>query len=189
MGTQLPLKGHSPPPIFGPCLLCPINWMDQDTTWYGSRLRSRRHCVRWGTQLPHKKGSPSTVRPMSIVAKRSPISATADHLLNITLETVLKSVDFWATVCKTVRPMLPDRCLSVCLSVSLYVTLVCCGQRVRWIKMKLVTQVGLGPGHIVSDRDQLPLPKGAQPLHFPNFRPMFAVAKRLNGPRYHLVGR
>jgi len=25
--------------------------------------------------------------------------------------------DFWATVCKTVRPMLSDRCLSVCLSV------------------------------------------------------------------------
>jgi len=23
---------------------------------------------------------------------------------------------FWATVCKTVRPMLSDRCLSVCLS-------------------------------------------------------------------------
>jgi len=44
---------------------------------------------------------------------------------------------FWATVCKTVRPMLSDRCLSV-LSV-LYVTLVYCGQTVGRIKMKLGT--------------------------------------------------
>ena len=28
-----PLKGaHQPPPIFGPCLLWPNGWMDQDTT-------------------------------------------------------------------------------------------------------------------------------------------------------------
>jgi len=29
---------------------------------------------------------------------------------------VWQSADFWATVCKTVRPILSDRCLSVCLS-------------------------------------------------------------------------
>jgi len=47
----------------------------------------------------------------------------------------------WATVCKTVRPMLSGRCLSVlsvCLPV-LSVTLVYCGQTVGWIKMKLGT--------------------------------------------------
>jgi len=72
---------------------------------------------------------------------------------------------FWATVCKTVRPMLSDRCLPspVCLSL----TLVYCGQTVRLIKMKLGMQVGLGPGHIVLDGDSaLPPPKG----HTPNFR-------------------
>ena len=43
---------------------------------------------------------------------------------------------YWATVCKTVGPMLSDRCLSclsvcpVCLSVCLSVTLVYCGQTV-----------------------------------------------------------
>jgi len=57
---------------------------------------------------------------------------------------------YWATVCKTVRPMLSDSCLSVrlsclsCLSV-LSVTLVYCGQTVGWITMKLGMQVGLGP--------------------------------------------
>jgi len=57
---------------------------------------------------------------------------------------------YWATVCKTLRPILSDRCLSVCpvLSVCLSVSLVCCGQTVGWIQMKLGMQVGLGPGHI-----------------------------------------
>ena len=79
--------------------------------------------------------------------------------------------------------MLSNRCLS-CLS-ALYVTLVCCGKTVRWIKMKLGTQVGLGPGDIVLDGDPAP-PKEAQT---PNFRPIFVVAKWLDGSRCHLVGR
>jgi len=61
----------------------------------------------------------------------------------------MKALFLWATVSKTVRLMLSDRCLSVLsvLSVcpALSVTLVYCGQTVGWIKMKLVTQVGLGP--------------------------------------------
>jgi len=71
----------------------------------------------------------------------------------------------WATVCKTVRPM-----LSVCLScrvcpVCLSVTLVCCGQTVGRIKMKLGMQVGLGLGHIVLDGDPGPTPPmGHTPL-------------------------
>jgi len=39
---------------------------------------------------------------------------------------------FWATVCKTVRSMLSDRCLS-CLSLCLSVMLVYCSQTVGWI--------------------------------------------------------
>jgi len=34
------------------------------------------------------------------------------------------------------------------------------------IKMKLGVQLGLSPGHIVSDGDPAPPPKGAQPLQF-----------------------
>jgi len=83
-----------------------------------------------------------------------------------------------------VRPMRSDRCVS-CLSV-LSVTLVYCGQTVRWTKMKLGTVVGLGPGHIVLDRDPAPHLKGAQ---HPNFLPMCIVAKRLDGSRCHLVRR
>jgi len=84
----------------------------------------------------------------------------------------------WATVCKTVRPMLSDRCLS-CLSV----TLVYCGQTLGRLKMKLGTQVGLGPCHIVLNGTYLPQ-KGHAP---PNFWPMSVLAKRLDGWRCHLV--
>jgi len=74
---------------------------------------------------------------------------------------------YWATVCKTVRPKLSDRCLSVCPVLSLLrVTLVYCGQTVGRIKMKLGMQVGLGPGHAVLDGDPGSPPKGAQPPIF-----------------------
>ena len=48
--------------------------------------------------------------------------------------------------------------LSACLSV----TLVYCCQTVEWIKMKLVVELGLGPGHIVLDKDPA-LQKGPGP--------------------------
>ena len=94
--------------------------------------------------------------------------------------------DFWATVCKTVLPILSDRCLSVCLSCPvLSVTLVYCGRAVEWIKMKLGVQVGLALGHIVSDGHPASLPKRGTA---PNIRPIFVVATWLDGSTCHLVG-
>jgi len=78
----------------------------------------------------------------------------------------------------------------VVLSVmSCYVSLfVCddgvCGQTIGWIKMKLGTEVGIDPGHIVRWA-----PSSLQKGHNPNFRPMSVVAKRLDGSRCHLVQR
>jgi len=43
-----PEKRHSSHPIFGPYLLWPNGWMDQDATWYGGQPLPRRRCVRWG---------------------------------------------------------------------------------------------------------------------------------------------
>jgi len=52
-----------------------------------------------------------------------------------------------------------------------------CGQTVGWIKMPLGTEVGLGPGDIVSDGDQLPpTERGTAPTSS-HFRPMSIVAK------------
>ena len=48
-------EGHSPHPIFGPCLLWPNGWMDEDATWYGSRPRPRPHCVRRGPAPPPRE--------------------------------------------------------------------------------------------------------------------------------------
>jgi len=66
--------------------------------------------------------------------------------------------NFWATVCKTVRPMLSDCCPVCPVCPVLSVMFVHCGQTVGRIKMKLGMPVGLGPGHIVLGGDRAPLP-------------------------------
>jgi len=90
---------------------------------------------------------------------------------------------FWATVCKTVRPILSDRCLSVCLSVLsvcpvLSVTFAHCGKTIGWIKIKLGMQVTQGLSS--------PSPKGTAPS---NFRPISVAAKWLHRSRFHLIWR
>ena len=50
-----PKKRRHRPPIFGPRLLWPNGWMDQDATWYKSMPQLRSHCVRWGpSSLSHR---------------------------------------------------------------------------------------------------------------------------------------
>jgi len=51
-GVQL-LKGAQPPG-FGSCLLWPHGWMDEDTTWYGSRPLPRPRCIGRGPSSPRK---------------------------------------------------------------------------------------------------------------------------------------
>jgi len=53
-------------------------------------------------------------------------------------------------------------------------------QTVGWIKVKLGTVVGIGPGHNVLDGNPAPVPpkKGGTT---PNFRPMSVVDKRMAG--------
>ena len=84
------------------------------------------------------------------------------HPLQVYVVATFLPTVFWATVSKTVRPMLSVRCLSVCLSV----TFVHYGQTVRQIKMKLGMQVGLGPGHIVVDGDPAAPPRKGHSPHF-----------------------
>ena len=63
-----------------------------------------------------------------------------------------------------------------------------CDQMAGWIKMPFGTEVGFGPGHIVLDGDPSPPERGtAAPP--PYFRPMFIVAKRLDGLGCHLIRR
>ena len=70
--------------MFGPCLLWANGWRDQDATWYGGRRRPRLNYVTWGPSSPKRCTAPN-FRPMSIVAKRSSISATAELLLYLNM--------------------------------------------------------------------------------------------------------
>jgi len=77
------LKGHSPP-VFGPWILWPHGWMDEDATWYGSRPRTRPHCVRLGPSSPHLPRKGDSSHPLLVrclLWPWSPISATAELLL------------------------------------------------------------------------------------------------------------
>jgi len=47
-----PQKGSGAPQIFGPCLLWPNAWMDQDATWHEGRPQPRGLRVRWGPSPP-----------------------------------------------------------------------------------------------------------------------------------------
>jgi len=78
-GDQRSLPKGVEPPIFGPYLLWPNGWMDQDTTWCEGRHWLRSQCVTWEPSSPQRDTAPN-FWPMSIVANQSSISATAEHL-------------------------------------------------------------------------------------------------------------
>jgi len=58
-----PDKGVAPHRIFGPCLLWPNGWMDQDVTWYEGQPRPRRRCVRCGRSSYLKWAQPPVFGP------------------------------------------------------------------------------------------------------------------------------
>jgi len=64
---------------------------------------------------------------------------------------------------------------------------ICCGQMAAWITMPLGMELGLGPGDLVLNGDPAPPPQ--KTVELPNFRPMFIVAKQLDGSRWHLARR
>jgi len=78
----LPKKGVEPPNFRQFCCGQMAAWINMP---FDMKLgRGPGHIVLHGDSAPPKKGTdPQFFRPMSIVAKRSPISATAEHLLNL----------------------------------------------------------------------------------------------------------
>jgi len=86
-GTERPppqkKRGHSPQ--FSAHVYCgQTAGCISNTTCYGDRPWPRRHCARsyrWRPRSPPKRGTATNFRPMSIVAKRSLISVTAELLL------------------------------------------------------------------------------------------------------------
>jgi len=62
-GDPAPLTQRGIAPIFGPYLLWPNCWMDQDATSQGARPQCKRHCVRWGLSSPLPKSGPPIFGP------------------------------------------------------------------------------------------------------------------------------
>jgi len=63
-GTQPPERGTAPrPSIFGPCLLWPNGWTDQDVTWYGGICLGPGHVVLDGDPAHPPKGAHHPLSP------------------------------------------------------------------------------------------------------------------------------
>jgi len=73
--------------------------------------------------------------------------------------TTISTCPFWATICKTIHPMLLDRCLSVCLW----------QWPIAWIRMPLGMEVGLGSGQWYCVRWEPSSPNGAGHSSSPTF--------------------
>jgi len=106
------------------------------------------------------------------------------------IELTLFKSSFWAAFMKrfgfATGPF--SVCLFVCLS-CMSVTLAYSGQAVRWIKMKLGTQVGFGPGHIVLDGNSALLKKKNgynPPAQFPTHISCGQMAKWIRMPQVGL---
>ena len=107
----------------------------------------------WGRSPQRGPGAEPLVRgpgdeaPLKLKSSRLSQVQMGRKFANFLPYKLLKYV-FWATVCKTVRPMLLDRCLSVC---------PVCDVCVLWPKWldgsTLGMEVGFRPGHIVLDGD------------------------------------
>jgi len=69
----------APFPTFRPMSIVAKRLDGSRCHWCGDRSRPRPHCVRWAQHLPGKGHSTPLFSPT--VAKRSPISATAELLL------------------------------------------------------------------------------------------------------------
>ena len=156
METPLPLpqKGTEPPnpPIFGPCLLWPNEWMDEAGTWHGGRHQTRRLCVRWGPSTPPlpKRGQ----SPPPQYSAHFYCGQTAGCIkMSPSMEIGLSPED---SVIDGEPAPSPKRGRSPQFSAHVY-----CGQTAAWIKILLSTEVGLEPDDIVLDGHPAPpSPKG-----------------------------
>jgi len=81
-GNPAPLK-RGTAPTFWPCLLWSNSWMDQDATWYKGGLGPGNIVFDADPAQPPPRGNPPNFRPMSVVDKRLPISAIAEHLYQL----------------------------------------------------------------------------------------------------------
>ena len=165
----LPKKEAEPggrdPSIFGPCLLWPNGWMDQDGTWRGGRPWSSPHRARWGHSSPPKKGGKapsifgsSLFWPNGWMHQDATWYGSRPQRNGLCLR--------WGP-----RPRAPKGGGAPQFSAHIYF-----GPAAGWVKLVHGMEEGLSPGDLALDGDPaLPLQKAGGP-----FRSMFIATKRLD---------
>jgi len=179
MGTQLPPPQRGTAPlIFGPCVLWPNGWLDQDVTWYRGRPHPRRHCVRWEPHCPSQKGG----RAPQFLAHVYCGQTAGWIKMTFGMEVGLGPRPH----CARWRPSSPPqkkgggtapnfRPMSI---VAKRLDGQRCHSAWRYVSAQATLCYRWGPSS--------PPQKGAQS---PNFRPLSIVVKRLDESRCHLVWR
>ena len=170
---------------YGPKIggLCPFRGRgagsSSNTMWPDSRprLEGARYKYLTSCSCLLTPPQPSVTHTFAHIIRLLPswVNATGTA---ITKASAYRSRVGWTPARRIHTYMLSHRCLSCLVCPVLSVTLVYCDQTVRRIKMKLGTQVGLGPGHIVLDGDPDILPQKWRGVPLLSFRPISIVAKR-----------
>ena len=104
--------------------VCNVVYCGQTAGWIQMKLGVQvglvpGHTVRWGPSSPEKGGTAPNFWPMSIVAKRSPISATAELLFYLATRLCACACDMQSRATLTTSTTIPSRRLH-------------CATRVRW---------------------------------------------------------
>ena len=105
----IPRKRHTHP-IFGPCLLWPNGWMDEEAAWCGSRPRRRPHCTRRGPSSRER----CTAAPLFSAHVYCGHCRPSQQLLNSCF--LFPRILLFCETVVTIRLMLWVICLCVCNS-------------------------------------------------------------------------
>jgi len=157
-------RGQSPP-IFGPWLLWPDGWMDQDGTWHGCRPWSSPHCARWGHSSPPQKGTKHPPPQLSAHLYCGQTAGCIKMPLGTEVGLGLRNIVF------DVDPAIPRK--KGHTHPHPILAHVYCGQMAGWMKTPLGTEVDRGQGHMCIRRGPSSRERAQQP---PSFRPMSIVA-------------
>ena len=147
-------------PIFGPFILWPNGWMDQDGTWHEGQ---QGHIVLDGD-------------PVSPSPKRGHSPQLSAHFYCGQTVGCIKMLLGMEVGLGQGHIMLdgdpPKRGTTLQFSAHVY-----CGQTTGWIKMALGMEIGLSPDHIVLDGDPAPPPQKKRGQS-PQFRTHFCCGQR-----------
>jgi len=167
-------KGGGTPSIFGPYLLWPNGWMDQDATWYEGRTPPRRLCVRWGPSSSLPKTAAEPPPQFSAYVHCGQTDGWIKMALGMEVGLGLGHIVLHGEP----APSPPKGGGAPPQFSAHFYCVQTAGCHLIWRPQ---------PGDFVIDGDPTLLPKkGAEP---PNFRPMCIAAKRLDASRCHLVWR